>query len=127
MSNENSGSSCGCGAKDNLIFACSGGADVGGITDQAARRLTLEGVGRMFCLAGIGGRVEGILKTTKEACKILVIDGCPINCAKKSLKQAGFEDFAHLQLADLGMEKGLTPCVAENIVKAAERGKEMLR
>lgn len=127
MSNENQNLTCGCGANNQLIFACSGGADVGGIADQAARRLTLEGVGRMFCLAGIGGRVEGILKTTKEACKILVIDGCPINCARKTLEQAGFENFIHLQLADLGMEKGMTPCVAENIIKVAEQGKEMLR
>lgn len=47
-------SECACGAAPRLIFACSGAADVGAIADQAARKLTREKVGSMFCLAGIG-------------------------------------------------------------------------
>ncbi|MFZ5830584.1 MAG: putative zinc-binding protein, partial [Planctomycetota bacterium] len=58
---------CACGSAPKLIFACSGAADVGQIADLAARRLTAEGVGKMFCLAGIGGRVSGIMETTKTA------------------------------------------------------------
>jgi uncharacterized metal-binding protein len=126
MSSEETKSPCGCDVQDCLIFACSGGADVGGISDQAARRLTIEKAGRMFCLAGIGGRIEGILKTTEKACKILVIDGCPIDCAKKTLEQAGFTEFLHLQIADLGLQKGQSPCNTENITKVAEKGKELL-
>ena len=74
-----------------LIFACSGGADVGHLSDQAARLLMKEGVGKMFCLAGIGGRVEGILQTTEDANSLLVIDGCPVDCARKTLEEAGIE------------------------------------
>ncbi len=44
-----------CSSATKLIFACSGAADVGAIADQAARKLTRDGVGKMFCLAGIGG------------------------------------------------------------------------
>ena len=54
-----------CSAAPKLIFACSGAADVGAIADQAARKLTREGKGKMFCLAGIGGRVSGIMKSTR--------------------------------------------------------------
>jgi len=110
---------CGCGAAPKLIFACSGAADVGAIADQAARKLTKEGAGKMYCLAGIGGRVSGIMATTQSAAKILAIDGCPLNCAKNSLEQAGFKKYEHLQLADLGMEKGKTPPTPEAIAKAA--------
>ncbi len=113
---------CACGAAPKLIFACSGAADVGAIADQAARKLTKDGAGRMFCLAGIGGRVSGIMATTESAARILAIDGCPLNCAKNSLEQAGFKTYEHLQLADLGMEKGKTPATPDAIAKVAAAG-----
>ena len=102
--------SCACSGAGTLIFACSGAADVGAIADQATRKLTREGKGKMFCLAGIGGRVSGIMATTNAAQKILAIDGCSLNCVKACLEQAGITSFAHLRLADLGMEKGKSPC-----------------
>lgn len=119
-------SACACGGAPKLIFACSGAADVGAIADQAARKLTKDGAGRMFCLAGIGGRVSGIMATTESAAKILAIDGCPLDCVKNSLEQAGFKTYEHLQLADLGMEKGKTPPTPDVIAKAAAAGAGML-
>jgi len=123
MSQENS---CSCSGGPRLIFACSGAADVGEITDKAARKLTKEGVGRMFCTAGIGGRISGIVKTTESADRILVIDGCPLNCVKNSLEQAGFNKFRHLQLADLGLEKCSSPVMEENISKVVAKAREMM-
>ncbi|OPZ28286.1 MAG: DGC domain protein [Lentisphaerae bacterium ADurb.BinA184] len=114
--------SCACGSAPKLIFACSGAADVGAIADQAARKLTKDGAGRMFCLAGVGGRVSGIMATTESAARILAIDGCPLNCARSCLEQAGFETFEHLQLADLGMEKGKTPPTPDAVAEAAAAG-----
>ena len=115
-------SSCACSAAPKLIFACSGAADVGAVADQAARELTRQGKGKMFCLAGIGGRISGIMKTTESADRILAIDGCPLNCAKSCLEQAGYMSFEHLQLADLGMTKGSTAVTEANIATAAEMG-----
>jgi uncharacterized metal-binding protein len=122
MSNQ----ACGCGGGVKLIFACSGAADVGEIADKAARKLTREGVGRMFCTAGLGGRISGILKTSEAADSILAIDGCPLNCVKSGLEQAGFSTFRHLQLADLGLEKGKSPATEESVNKAAARAREMI-
>jgi uncharacterized metal-binding protein len=76
----------------------------------------------MFCLAGVGGRVAGIMAATQSATRILAIDGCPLNCVKGTLEQAGFQSFAHLQLADLGMEKGKTPPAPEAVARAAAAG-----
>ena len=118
--------SCACSAGPTLIFACSGAADVGAVADQAARRLTRDGKGKMFCLAGIGGRVPGIMTTTEAAAKILAIDGCPLNCVKSCLEQAGFKSFVHLQLADLGMEKGKSPASEDHIAKTATAGASLL-
>ena len=54
-----------CAAAPKLIFSCSGAADVGEISDRAARKLSAEGAGKMFCLAGVGGRVSGIMASTQ--------------------------------------------------------------
>ncbi len=118
--------SCMCSGGPKLIFACSGAADVGAIADQAARKLTRDGVGKMFCLAGIGGRIDGIMKTTQAASRILAIDGCPLNCVKACLEKAGFAAFTHLQLADVGLEKGKSPASEENIQKACTAAQTLL-
>lgn len=123
----NNSSACACGAAPKLIFPCSGAADVGAIANQAARQLTREGAGRMFCLAGIGGRVPVILETTQAAAKILAIDGCPQDCARKTLELAGFSGVAHLRLSDLGMEKGKTPPTPETIATTVGRGRALLQ
>ena len=80
----------------------------------------------MFCTAGIGGRISGILKTSEAADSILAIDGCPLNCVKSSLEQAGFNTFRHLQLADLGLEKCKSPVTEESVNKVAARAAEMI-
>jgi uncharacterized metal-binding protein len=109
-----------CCAAPTLIFSCSGAADVGAISDRAARKLTADGAGKMYCLAGIGGRVPGILKTTRKAEKILAIDGCPLDCTKLSLEEAGLSEFEHMKVTDLGLEKGKAPATDENIITVVQ-------
>jgi uncharacterized metal-binding protein len=115
-----------CCGGPTLIFACSGAADVGEIADRTARKLTKDGFGKMFCLAGIGGHVSGIMKTTESASKILAIDGCTLNCVKNCFQQAGFNKFVHLQLADIGLEKGKSPATNENIDRVIQKAVELL-
>ena len=107
---------CGCSGGPKLIFACSGAADVGEIADRAARKMTQAGVGKMCCLAGVGGRVGGIMKKTETAEGILALDGCGIDCVKYTLEEAGFKDYIHMRVTDLGMEKGQSPATEERIV-----------
>ena len=114
---------CGCSAAPQLIFSCSGAADVGELADQTARKLSRDGNGKMFCLAGIGGRVSGIIKSTEAAASILAIDGCPLDCTKKSLEEAGFKNFNHLRLTDLGFEKGKTEVNIDAIGQVADKAK----
>ena len=44
-----------------MILVCSGGSNVGQLSNQAAVELTQEGFGKMFCLAGIGGQLSGFV------------------------------------------------------------------
>ena len=81
-----------------VIYACSGCSDVGELADLVARELTRSGVAEMSCLAGIGGRVKSLMNKGERAEKILVIDGCPLNCARNTLELAGFQKFRHLEL-----------------------------
>lgn len=115
--------SCTC-SRDKLIFSCSGAADVGELADRAARELTRQGIGKMFCLAGVGGDVEPILDKTRNAKGILVIDGCQVACAKKSLDRAGIENYQHMQLGDLGYEKGNSPASSENVAEVIAKSRE---
>ncbi len=118
--------SCSCCGAPTLIFPCSGGSDVGEVCDRAARKLTVDRAGKMYCLAGIGGRVSGIMATTESADSILAIDGCPLDCAKKTLEEAGFENFKHIRLNELGLNKTESPATVENIAKVVETAKTML-
>jgi uncharacterized metal-binding protein len=80
----------------------------------------------MFCLTGVGGRVPGIMEKTKAASRIVAIDGCPLDCAKKCLELAGITNFKQLRVTDLGMEKGKTPVTDENIAKVAKAASALL-
>jgi uncharacterized metal-binding protein len=115
-----------CAGGDTLIFACSGAADLGAISDQAARKMTRAGSGKMFCLMGVGGRIPGIMEKTKAAARVVAIDGCALDCAKKCLEVAGLTNFKHLRASDLGMEKGSTPVTDENIAKVANAAAALL-
>ncbi len=113
----NQSSGCDCSSGPTLIFACSGAADVGEISDLAARTLNEEGAGNMFCLSGVGGRVGAIMEKTKAACRILAIDGCQLDCARLTLEQADIKDCSHLRITDLGMQKGKTAATPEAVAQ----------
>ncbi|MEA3400843.1 MAG: putative zinc-binding protein [Armatimonadota bacterium] len=87
-----------------MILPCSGGSNVGQIANEVARALTVDGKGLMFCLAGLGGDVEALVERTRAAERVVVIDGCPVACAKKTLERHGI---AHewIELTSLGIEK----------------------
>lgn len=119
-------STCGCSKGPKIIYPCSGSSDVGEISDRAARKLSAEGAGKMSCIVGIGGRVGAMMDIAAAADKILVIDGCPQDCAKKSLEAAGYTSFDHLRLYELGFTKGKSPATEQNIEIVTVKGREKL-
>lgn len=109
-----------------VVYACSGCSDAGEIADRVARQLTRAGAAKMSCLAGIGGRVKSLVATAKNAERILVVDGCPLNCAAHTLKLAGFDQFDHLELHQLGVRKGATPVTDERVADGVAAAIKML-
>ena len=115
----------GCCGGNRLIFSCSGAADVGELADKAARELTREGIGKMFCLTGIGGNIGPIVEKTRTADSRLVIDGCSVACAKKLMDNAGITDYAYLQINNLGYEKGKSPVTEESVSRVVSEAKRL--
>ena len=88
-----------------MILACSGGSNVGQLSNRAAVELTQEGFGKMFCLAGIGGHLSGFVQSAKDVPQMVAIDGCSIGCARAILEHAEVPIRHYLVLTELGIEK----------------------
>lgn len=118
---------CACGNNPAFIVACSGAADVGELADLTARRLSRDKKGAMFCLAGVGARISGFVKSAEGADNILVIDGCPLNCAAKTLKEVSIENFMHITVTELGLVKGQCGVSEANIAMIYHKASDLLK
>ena len=95
-----------CASNGNImILPCSGGSNTGQLANRAAVELTREGFGKMYCLAGIGGRLSGFVESAKGVEQMMVIDGCDLACGKATLEGAGVPLKNYLVVTDLGIEK----------------------
>lgn len=96
-------------APKTLVYSCSGCSSAAQLANHLAVRLDRQGDAEMSCIAGLGGQVKSLIRTARNAQAaqrpILVIDGCPLACAKHSLAQHGVAPTHHLQLAELGVRK----------------------
>jgi len=110
-----------CSYKDDAVktvFACSGAADLGEISDFVARKLHRDGVRQMKCLAFVGGGIQDMVDSVKDS-NMLVIDGCPLDCGKLTMEKNGITNFCHLRLTDMGYTKGQTPATNQIIDEIA--------
>jgi len=97
---------CACSGKNVMLLACSGGSNLGQLSNQAAVELTQEGFGKMFCLAGIGGHLSGFVQSAKDVENMVVIDGCEVGCAKAIMDHHGITMKNYVVLTDkLGIQK----------------------
>ncbi len=94
-----------CCGGDVLILACSGGSNVGQVSNEAAKALTEQGQGKLYCTIAIGAGLENFIETTKQAGACVAIDGCPMGCVKKALENAGLEPNVYVLVTELGIEK----------------------
>ncbi len=119
--NQNKPNSCACCGTTTLIFSCSGVADTGEIADRASRAFATGGCADMSCLAGVGAGISGFIASAKGADRLLVVDGCPLECARKTLSEKGItENIIHVRVTDLGFVKGKSPATGERVKAVAE-------
>ncbi len=118
--------SCGCGEKTNTtLFACSGAADLGHISDQVARKLHQNNHGQMKCLAFVGAGIQNMIDSVKDS-NMVVIDGCPLDCGKLVMQKNGLDNFTHIRLTDMGYKKGETPAIDQNIIEIYKKTEKLL-
>ena len=88
-----------------IIYSCSGCSSAAQAANWVALRLDRRGAAEMSCIAGVGAEVEPLLSKARLAEKIVVIDGCPLACARACLARAGRLPDVHLELSRLGVAK----------------------
>ncbi|HOK58063.1 MAG TPA: putative zinc-binding protein [Methanothrix sp.] len=104
--------SCLCEAR-RAIFTCSGGSNVGQLANAAGRELTAQGYGRISCLAGITASIRGITASAQGADAIVSIDGCSLECCRKSLELCGFQPDLCVVITELGVKKSPDLSISE--------------
>jgi len=96
---------CLCEASQVVLLPCSGGSNCGQIANAAAVELTRQGVGNMYCLAGLGARISGMVESARSAQRLVVIDGCSVACALKTVQAVGLQPSDYLDVTKQGIEK----------------------
>jgi len=96
---------CGCSADEILVYPCAGGSNVGQLSNAAGVELTQNHLGRLFCLAAIGGHIAPKTEAARSATRVVAIDGCADFCSRKTLEHAGFDVTDHVVVTDLGIKK----------------------
>ena len=123
---------CGGGAEPaggpkRIIFACAGASKAGQLTNEAAVRLTKEGYGNTACTASLAVGMPSIKKKVEAADEVVVIDGCPVGCARQIAEKAGITPDQEILVTDFGIGKGgsldLPEEDVETVVSAAWEGK----
>ena len=130
MNNSKSAESCCSTGNDKtvLLYSCSGAANVAEIADRAARDLMFDGQGSMFWLAGLGAGIQEMIQSARDAYLNVVIDGCPLECAKKIFENCDISNYVQTKVTDLGIEKlkGVR-AKDEDIGKVVTKVKEVLK
>lgn len=115
------------GAKKRIIFACSGASNVGELSNAASVVLTKEGFGSKACTASLAIKTPSVMKKSEEADEIVIIDGCPVGCAKKIAEAADVEPDQYMVITDLDIKKigdmDVNEDDLEKVVSAAWEGK----
>jgi uncharacterized metal-binding protein len=96
---------CECRADSVLVFPCSGGSNVGQIANAVGVELTRQGKARMYCLAGMGAHISGMVNSAAGADYRIALDGCPVACARKTLENAGLQVEKAVVITDIGIPK----------------------
>lgn len=96
---------CSCCGENIAIFPCVGASNVGQLSNKIAIELDKKEIGSLMRTAGIGARASGIMKSAEASDRIIAIDGCPVNCASKTLELAGFKVDSHIIISEFGIKK----------------------
>lgn len=95
---------------ETALFVCFGAmSNVGMMTGLAAIEAIKQvepGKAGIFCLGGLPTQAPTVLAKTQAVKRIVTVDGCPLNCSRKIVEQAGFTPKVIINLVtDCGIQK----------------------
>lgn len=98
------------GVPKNALFVCFGCmSNVGTLTGVAgleAVKRSEPGKAGIFCLAGLATDAKTVIEKTEAAQRIVTVDGCPLNCARKLVERSGYTPDETLMLVEsAGIQK----------------------
>jgi uncharacterized metal-binding protein len=118
---------CTCKAEDIILLPCSGGSNCGQITNRVAVSLDVLGIGRIYCLAGIGAHIDGMVESARGDKRIVALDGCNVACARKTIEYAGLKVTDWICVTDEGISKSHNLLLEQaDIELITQRTKELL-
>ena len=88
-----------------LLYSCSGCSSAAQMANYLALQLDRKAVAEMSCIVGVGGNVKKLVRTALSGRKLIVIDGCPLACAKACLRNYDLQPDLHFELTSLGVVK----------------------
>lgn len=88
-----------------LVYSCSGCSNVAQLANDVALELNVRQVAQMSCIAGVGGKVKGLVKIAQSGRAIVALDGCQLHCVKSCLNEVNVEPDIHLTLTERGLKK----------------------
>jgi uncharacterized metal-binding protein len=97
-------------APETALFVCFGSmSNVGILTGLAGLEVMKQVGGQkacVFCLGGLPTQSPSVVQKTAQARRIVTVDGCAMNCARKIVEKAGHTADASLNLVtDCGIPK----------------------
>ncbi|HDS08776.1 MAG TPA: hypothetical protein ENN73_00985 [Firmicutes bacterium] len=123
--NQNCRCNCSCGG-NRIVYSCSGGSNVGQITNDLARKFAEENLAVMSCGIALGGDLKGFIASAKQSEKNILLDGCQVGCLGKVFARHEITNIDHFILTDFGIQKNkdLFPeaeCVTEIFYKLKQK------
>ena len=69
-----------------LVYSCSGCSNVAQLANDVALELNARDLAQMSCIAGVGGKVKGLVKLARSGRPIVALDGCKLQCVRHCLE-----------------------------------------
>jgi len=91
----------------DIILACDGASSVGQIGHEVAVKLTKENSdsARMCCITAVGANSKVHVDIAKKARRLIIINGCQMECASKVVKNTGINPDYEITVAKEGVKK----------------------
>ncbi len=88
-----------------IVYSCSGCSSAAQMANHIALQFDRKKLAEMSCIAGVGGNVKKLVRTAESGRPIIVLDGCPLACAKACLANHNIQPDHHFELTVFGVRK----------------------